>query len=230
MSTATDARGNRLTPRFSHPRYCILRSLASSMQAIASSEHVGRGGTLLDYGCGNMPYQPLFSPRFDHYVGADLPGNDLADIALNPDGTIPLGAEEIDCVLSSQVLEHVTNPDSYLKESLRVLKRDGSLILSTHGIWMYHPDPTDYWRWTSDGLTRIIVQAGFSVITIQSVMNMASTALQLWQDATMRKVPRLLRPAYVTLMQSSMLLTEQMGKTGFSPTASVYIVIARKAS
>lgn len=226
MPNATDHRGDRLHPKLSHPRYSHLRELAAGMRQIAASEHL-KGEILLDYGCGNMPYKPLFD-RFKHYIGADLPGNPFADIDLNSDGTIPPDIREVDCVLSSQVLEHVTNPNLYLNEAFRVLRPNGTLILSTHGIWMYHPDPTDYWRWTADGLVKTIEESGFSVLSVSSVMNMASVALQLWQDATMNKVPRLLRPVYITLMQSFMVLTERMRSNRFSTTASVYIVLAKK--
>ncbi len=59
-------------------------------------------------------------------------------------------------MLSTQVLEHVTDPRLYLAECHRVLRPGGPLLLSTHGIMVYHPDPVDYWRWTGAGLQRAV--------------------------------------------------------------------------
>ena len=53
-----------------------------------------------------------------------------------------------DAVLSTQVLEHVADPGALPAERFRVLRPGGRLLLSTHGIFVYHPDPDDYWRWT----------------------------------------------------------------------------------
>ncbi len=107
---------------------------------------------MLDLGCGNKPYESLFRKKFATYVGADIAGNKDADLVIGSDGRVNAQDNTFDCVLSTQVLEHVTDPQLYLSEARRLLKPDGSLVLSTHGIWPYHPDPTDLWRWTVEGL------------------------------------------------------------------------------
>lgn len=66
-----------------------------------------------------------------------------------------------------------------------VLKPGGSLILSTHGIWRYPPDPGDYWRWTIDGLRLEISRAGFDVLRTYSILRMSSCAVLMWQDASL---------------------------------------------
>ncbi len=43
-------------------------------------------------------------------------------------------------------------PGLYLSECFRVLRPGGQLLLSTHGVFPYHPDPVDLWRWTCEGL------------------------------------------------------------------------------
>jgi hypothetical protein len=73
-------------------------------------------------------------------------------------------------VLSNQVLEHVWNLDWYLGECRRLLKPRGALLLSTHGTWLYHPHPTDYRRWTRDGLTRELTERGFEVERVHAVV------------------------------------------------------------
>jgi SAM-dependent methyltransferase len=71
--------------------------------------------------------------------------------------------ESYDMVLSTQVLEHVSSPQAYLREAFRVLKPGGVLLLSTHGVYPDHGCPFDYWRWTADGLTLELERSNYVV-------------------------------------------------------------------
>jgi SAM-dependent methyltransferase len=68
-----------------------------------------------------------------------------------------------DIVVSFQVLEHVRDLDTYFAEARRVLRPGGALVLSTHGVWLYHPHPEDHRRWTREGLVGDIERFGFRV-------------------------------------------------------------------
>ncbi len=210
--------------------YCHLSQLRDKLQRLIDSDALPAGDTVVDYGCGNNPYEPLLKAKFKHYVGADIAGNESAQLVIGPNGELPLPDNSVECVLSSQVLEHVESPSGYLKEALRVLQPGGSLILSTHGIWPYHPDPTDFWRWTIDGLQRELQLAGFEVSSIHSVFGIESVALQLWQDATFERLPKFLQPLYTWFLQSVILLIERRQPDKLSKDASVYIVLARKSA
>jgi SAM-dependent methyltransferase len=140
-------------------------------------------------------------PEGSTYLGGDLPGNPAADVVLDDTGRVPLPDGSVDAVLSTQVLEHVTDPDTYLAECGRLLRDGGSLLLSTHGIMYYHRDPEDYWRWTSAGLRALVERHGFLVEEQYGVLGLAAAALQLYQDATIGRVPTVLRPAYALLFQ-----------------------------
>lgn len=148
------------------------------------------GARVLDYGCADMPYRSLLPPGVE-YVGADLVGNDAASVSIKPDGTLPVPDESFDAVLSTQVLEHVQDPRVYLSECLRVLRPGGRLLLSTHGVFPYHPDPVDLWRWTCEGLRREVESAGFEILRFEGVIGLAATGAQLVQDAiSYRMSPR----------------------------------------
>lgn len=116
---------------------------------------------VLDVGCGTMPYRSIFTTRGARYIGADIDGT--PDVLIRPEGTLPLEDESVDFVVSFQVLEHVRDVPAYLANARRVLRRDGRMFLSTHGVWPYHPHPTDYWRWTRDGLRIALEDAGFRI-------------------------------------------------------------------
>ncbi len=148
-----------------------------------------------------MPYRPLFEPRLADYIGCDFPGNEAADRIITERDQAPIADRSADYVLSTQVLEHVAEPARYLAECRRMLGDGGHLILSTHGIWRYHPDPRDYWRWTSEGLKKAVVEAGFEVVRFRGIMGEAAIGMQLWQDEVIGHLhPRLAR-AFTTLMQ-----------------------------
>jgi SAM-dependent methyltransferase len=68
--------------------------------------------------------------------------------------------ESFDVVISTQTLEHVRDPARSISEIRRVLRPGGIALLSTHGVWPYHPVPHDYWRWTHEGLAALVQDAG----------------------------------------------------------------------
>jgi len=221
-------RGDRMVLKKSLRTYQCLDGIQKRLQLIINSDSLLAGDKILDYGCGSKPYQALFTKKFKSYVGADIEGNANASLIIGPEGQVPAVDESFDCVLSSQVLEHVVNPQIYLKEAFRVLKKGSHLILSTHGIWPYHPDPTDFWRWTIDGLQREIGRAGFEIETVQSVFGLESTALQLWQDATSERLPGFIQPLYTWFFQSMIGFIESRHPDKVSNDASVYIVLAQR--
>lgn len=173
-------------------RQCVARLLDGAAPAA--------GDTVLDYGCADAPYRGLL-PRGARYVGADLGGNPRADVELRHDGTLPLDDASVDVVLSTQVLEHVADPALYLAECARVLRPGGSLVLTTHGIMYLHRDPVDYWRWTGDGLDKVVTEAGLEVRERAGVLGLVAAGLMLVQTGIARRLPRILVRPVVVLFQ-----------------------------
>lgn len=173
----------------SHPLRHVVDVLDRAIERLIRRLEPQRGELVLDYGCGEMPYRSLFGSGVE-VEGADLPGNPLARWEVGADGTIPAPDERFDIVLSTQVLEHVEDPKLYLSECARVLRPGGRLLLSTHGIMIYHPDPVDLWRWTWAGLERIVTEAGFRTVHLEGVMGLPATGLQLLQDGVYYRLRR----------------------------------------
>lgn len=206
----------------------IVRALPAGLEPLAAELRVPAAGRVLDYGCADVPYRGWFPPGAD-YVAADLPGNPDATLELRGDGTVPLADESVDAVLSTQVLEHVTDPARYLAECLRVLRPGGRMLLSTHGLMVYHPDPDDYWRWTGAGLRRAVREAGFEVVRFEGIMGLAASALQLLQDALYHRLPRPLRPALALVLQSLAALADRFERRDArAMNALVFALVAEK--
>jgi SAM-dependent methyltransferase len=154
----------RLDPRPGDVYYLHLSDLLLGIKDLIP-QNVDR---VLDFGCGGSPYRTLFGPCTYHR--ADLTGSAAGlDLEYGADAALSAPSADYDCVLSSQVLEHVESPQTYLAECHRVLKPGGCLILSTHGLFEDHACPYDYWRWTVYGLQRLVAEAGFAVERVKKL-------------------------------------------------------------
>jgi SAM-dependent methyltransferase len=122
---------------------------------------------VLDYGSGGSPYRSLFGNCIYHR--ADLVGGYGLDFEYGSDARLPFELRDYDCVLSTQVLEHVEDPAIYLAECHRVLRSGGHLILTTHGCFEDHAVPHDYWRWTAQGLHTMIEGTGLKVKEVRKL-------------------------------------------------------------
>lgn len=214
-------------PRWWHRLAYINRILPAAIAETVESLHLPPGAQVLDYGCADMQYRHLFMQQ--DYAGADLPGNDRASVTIQADSRLPLPSGSLDLVLSSQVLEHVDDPVIYLQEAFRTLRDGGRLLLSTHGMMIYHPDPVDYWRWTGQGLSRIVEQAGFELVSQRGVMGLAASGLQFILDSIHASLPRVLRQIVTLGFQLTIAMADRMqSEVSHSHNAMVFIVVARK--
>jgi SAM-dependent methyltransferase len=155
-------RRRRLQPRLWDTDWLVLRGMRTAIEQLAG-RIASPGKVALDFGCGAKPYAPLFVAHGVTYIGADLGDAPEAEVQIRADGTLAAADQSADLVVSFQVLEHVRNIDTYLREARRVLHDDGPMLLSTHGTWLYHPHPEDHRRWTREGLIAELQLRGFEV-------------------------------------------------------------------
>ncbi len=93
-------------------------------------------------------------PRVPHVINLDIfpfaTVDVLADVTALPfaDGTF-------DAVTTDQVLEHVHDPRKAVQEFLRILKPGGQLHIATPFVFPWHPSPSDFSRWTWEGLASL---------------------------------------------------------------------------
>jgi SAM-dependent methyltransferase len=206
----------------------IIRALPAGLEDLARELRVPPEGAVLDYGCADVPYRRLF-PASVHYVAADLPGNPDATLELRGDGTVPLPDGSVDAVVSTQVLEHVADPRDYLEECYRVLRPGGRLLLSTHGLMVYHPDPDDYWRWTGAGLRRSVQEAHLDIVRFEGIMGLTAAALQLLQDGLYHRLPRPLRPVLALVLQTLARIADRFeGRESRAQNALVFALVAQR--
>jgi SAM-dependent methyltransferase len=129
---------------------------------------------VLDVGCGVKPYYPFFAPVASEYVGVDVVENPAAEL-LGPVEALPVDDASFDIVLCTQVLEHCDDPGRAVRELRRVVRPGGRVLVSTHGVHVYHPSPADYWRWTHTGLRRLFEEnAEWSSVEVEPGAGSAS--------------------------------------------------------
>lgn len=99
---------------------------------------------ILDVGAGGRRIVPQVT-TFDAVAGAGV--DIVGDIH-----SMPIENDQYDCVFCTGTLEHVADPWQAVREIHRVTKPGGIIHIDVPFIQGYHADPTDYWRFTIDGL------------------------------------------------------------------------------
>jgi len=97
---------------------------------------------------------------------------------------IPVAANSVDSVFSMAVLEHVDNPQKVVAEKIRVLKPGGYLYAEVPFIFFFHGYPTDYTRFTQEGMRRLFadledVEIGMTHGPVSAVLQSANMVLQM---------------------------------------------------
>lgn len=226
-------RGDRLYPYWSSPSYCVLTEIRKTLIKIIEDYVIPINKksekNVVDLGCGGKPYSPLFESYVEQYIGVDFFENELADLHFAP-GTVKVDLPDntAKVIVSTQVLEHIPDPKEYLLEARRLLDPDGIMILSTHGYWHEHPDPNDYWRWTSEGLLKLMNDNHWEVAELIGILGFAAAALQLLQNALKMKFPNILREAFIVCMQLCICCIDRFYTSkGKLRDASVFVVVAK---
>lgn len=168
----------RLYPMPWQHDYHVLTRLRNLITKFINKTSKNKRYVFLDYGCGTAPYKDLLVQITSEYVGIDIVKSPTAQFVVPEKTKIPFKAESFDIVLSTQVLEHVEDTQFYLSECNRLLKKKGLLLLSTHGIWPYHPFPHDYHRWTAEGLINELKKQNFICVSITPILGSYAAMIQ----------------------------------------------------
>lgn len=160
-----DVELNKHTVHIYTVRKALLRAVQNSLQAFS--------GTLLDVGCGKMPYRDLIcrgNQKVEKYIGLDLAESSIHNTSvadLHWDGkTIPLPDQSVGSAMATEVLEHVFDPQETLAEIFRVLQPGGAFFFTVPFLWPLHEVPYDAYRYTPFALKHHLEKAGFETITL----------------------------------------------------------------
>ena len=128
------------------------------------SRHLSKGSKVLDAGAGPCPYKCFFN-HCDYEATDFINNNKILDFVCSLDN-IPKKDQTYDAIISTEVLEHVSNPQKVVDEFYRVLKNKGVLIMTVPQEWMVHQEPYNFFYFTKYGLKSLLDNAGFKEYNI----------------------------------------------------------------
>jgi SAM-dependent methyltransferase len=139
-------------------------------------------GDVLDIGGERKTTRGKFRPpattRSWKYLNIDA--KTQPDLCASADA-IPLPDRSVDMVLLTEVLEHLEYPVAALRECRRILKSEGSIIITTPFLFPVHGDPHDFRRWTKDGLRSEVEGAGFEVLEVKPMGGMIAVYCDIFE-------------------------------------------------
>lgn len=127
-------------------------------------------GRVLDVGCGDQPYR--FLVKNADYTGIDKGiakefSYKRSDVIYYEGDVFPVSDDHFDMVYHTEVLEHIDDPDTFLKDCRRVLRPGCKMIFTVPFNARFHYKPYDYYRYTPSGLNSILSRNGFKDISIK---------------------------------------------------------------
>lgn len=192
-------------------------------------------GTLLDYGCGNRPYESFLQTRIKQYIGVDVTQNkfNTVNFVIKQNEKLPFENGSIDTVLSTQVLEHTPEPKDYVQEVSRVLRLGGIFILTCPGTYMLHEEPYDFFRYTKYGLQHLLEFHNFEIVRLDTAGGawrlMGQTLLNHKTFGGKFKVPIIGGLIHRAWILSVNVLCEALDKFNTNEKDTLnYMIIARK--
>ena len=193
-------------------------------------------GSVLDLGCGVMPYRELVPDRVTRYDGLDIApmGGTVALIGDIQDLSMIRG-NSYDSVVCLEVLEHVPEPNEAVAEIARILRHDGILILSVPHLSRLHEIPYDYYRYTEYGLRHLLEKHNLMVVELHDRGGLltflghqvATIIIALfWRHPRLWEIARWVNRWLITLPAYNL---DQIGpQRKLFPTG--YLVVARKTT
>jgi len=124
---------------------------------------------ILDLGAGQGHFRDLFGGY--RYIAIDFYPYKGIDIVSDLSAKLPIKTSFFDYIILSNVLEHIKDPLNLLKESNRVLKKGGRLLMTVPFIIKIHQSPYDFNRYTHYMLQYLLGEAGFETVDISKIGN-----------------------------------------------------------
>ncbi len=142
----------------------------NQLQLVANLKHCLAGPFLevgsKDYG-STQNLRRLFQSQ-GPYVGIDMEAGDGVDIVLDMTSDFSVideavGRRRFGTIFCLSVLEHCDQPFRMAEHMTRLLKPGGAVVVSVPFAWKFHGYPSDYWRFTHEGIKKLFPQLVFDM-------------------------------------------------------------------
>ena len=146
------------------------RHLLRRLQSIHIENEVKgkKYGHVVDVGGGKGVYRRLIN--CDSYTLTDIEDRvgDGSVVIADANVHLPFDDSSVDLILCTEVLEHLHTPKVAMREMRRILKSDGTLLITVPFVWGEHEVPHDYYRYTQFGIKHLCEDAGFADFIIKN--------------------------------------------------------------
>lgn len=141
-------------------------------------------GHMLNAGCGSRDITAyLLAGAVTQVTKYDIASQD-PEVIVGPIEAMPFAEGTFDSILCNAVLEHVSDAESSMQELARVIRPGGHIVLAVPFLQPFHACPTDFRRYTADGLSALGRNAGLEVVCVLPVHSITQTlGWILWEYA-----------------------------------------------
>jgi len=137
-------------------------------------------GIVVDLGSGfNPSHERFWQIKPEKFIRVDINEKTEPDVIADLNKTLPFSDNFADAVLLFNVIYILENPTEILREINRILKPGGKIFFTNPFIFNEAKEPSDYWRFTSEGLKKLLEEAGFNSFLIEPVGERFSAAAYL---------------------------------------------------
>jgi SAM-dependent methyltransferase len=152
-------------------------------------------GNVIDIGGGKNEDYISFMKRADNvcFINFDIKAGAHVDFEKDK---LPNDDSSFDTVLFLNVMEHIFNYQHIADEVVRVTRSGGQLIGFVPFLMWYHPDHSDYFRYTHESLEKIFNHSSISQINIEPI---GAGPFVASSHMFIQFMPRILRPLLFTV-------------------------------
>lgn len=157
------------------------KTIARTLFNLEISKHVKNvGDVVIDLGGGKNPsYERFWHIKPKKFIRVDV--NEVAEpnVIADLNKPLPFSDNFADVALLFNVIYILEDPIKTLREINRILKIGGRLFITSPFIFNEAKEPSDYWRFTSMALEKILKEAGLNEILIEPIGERFSAAAYL---------------------------------------------------
>ena len=162
------------------------------------------GMVVLDAGSGTQPYRQLFGHCIYESADFEIVEKPYAESTYVCNlAEIPVESDRFDRIIFNQVMEHLPDPISVLKELNRVMKKGGLMICTCPLFYEEHEKPYDFYRYTQFSHQFMFKKAGFNIESIEWMEGFFGTVAYQFQGMARylptNPIPYLRRPCWPIL-------------------------------